>query len=72
MEKSPDDPSQRSFMGKVKAFEKMDHIARTQRVLELQEAQIARVSYLAHFYTSYTNHLIYRVNVKTQNQMLRC
>lgn len=45
MEKSPDDPSQRSFMGKVKAFEKMDHIARTQRVLELQEAQIARVSY---------------------------
>lgn len=43
MEKSPDDPSQRTFMGKVKAFEQMDHIARTQRVLELQEAQNARV-----------------------------
>ncbi|KAI7797996.1 putative tight junction protein ZO-2-like, partial [Triplophysa rosa] len=43
VEKSPDDPSQRSFMGKVKAFEQMDHIARSQRVLELQEAQIARV-----------------------------
>ncbi|XP_056585623.1 tight junction protein ZO-2 isoform X2 [Triplophysa dalaica] len=43
VEKSPDDPSRRSFMGKVKAFEQMDHIARSQRVLELQEAQIARV-----------------------------
>ncbi|XP_073724179.1 tight junction protein ZO-2b isoform X2 [Misgurnus anguillicaudatus] len=43
MEKSPDDPSKRSFMGKVKAFEQMDHIARSQRVMELQEAQNARV-----------------------------
>lgn len=30
-------------MGKVKAFEQMDHIARSQRVMELQEAQNARV-----------------------------
>lgn len=40
---SPEDPSQKSVLGKVKAFEKMDHFARTQRVLELQEAQSARV-----------------------------
>ncbi|XP_073675968.1 tight junction protein ZO-2b [Garra rufa] len=40
---SPDDPSQRSFLGKVKAFEQMDHVARTQRVMEIQEAQNARV-----------------------------
>ncbi|KAK7136209.1 hypothetical protein R3I94_014758 [Phoxinus phoxinus] len=39
----PDDPSQRSFRGKVKAFEQMDHFARNQRVLEIQEAQNARV-----------------------------
>ncbi|XP_051964057.1 tight junction protein ZO-2-like [Xyrauchen texanus] len=43
LEKSPDDPSQRSFLGKVKAFEKMDHFARAQRVLELHEAQNARM-----------------------------
>uniref|UniRef100_A0A672N8J6 Tight junction protein ZO-2-like n=1 Tax=Sinocyclocheilus grahami TaxID=75366 RepID=A0A672N8J6_SINGR len=43
LEDSPDDPSQRSFLGKVKAFEKMDHLARTQRVLEIQEAQNARM-----------------------------
>lgn len=40
---NPDDPSQQSFMGKVRAFEKMDHFARAQRMLELQEAQNARV-----------------------------
>ncbi|XP_067270384.1 tight junction protein ZO-2-like isoform X4 [Pseudorasbora parva] len=40
---NPDDPSQRSFRGKVKAFEQMDHFARTQRVLEIQEAQNARL-----------------------------
>ncbi|XP_048847783.1 tight junction protein ZO-2-like isoform X5 [Brienomyrus brachyistius] len=40
---SPEDPSQKSFLGKVKAFEKMDHFARTQRMLELQEAQNARL-----------------------------
>ncbi|MFT7817439.1 tight junction protein ZO-2-like isoform X1 [Arapaima gigas] len=45
-EESQEDPSQQSFMGKVKAFEKMDNLARTQRMLELQEAQNARVSHL--------------------------
>ncbi|XP_066500647.1 tight junction protein ZO-2-like isoform X3 [Hoplias malabaricus] len=40
---SPEDPSHRSFMGKVRAFEKMDNFARAQRVLELQEAQNARL-----------------------------
>lgn len=44
LENSPNDPSQRSFLGKVKAFEQMDHLARTQRVMEIQEAQNARVS----------------------------
>lgn len=43
---NPEDPSQQSFMGKVRAFEKMDHFARAQRMLELQEAQNARVSVL--------------------------
>ncbi|KAM3874511.1 tight junction protein ZO-2a isoform 2-T2 [Diretmus argenteus] len=38
-----DDPASRSFMGKVKAFEKMDHLARAQRMLELQEAEHARL-----------------------------
>uniref|UniRef100_A0A3B3SH92 Tight junction protein 2a (zona occludens 2) n=1 Tax=Paramormyrops kingsleyae TaxID=1676925 RepID=A0A3B3SH92_9TELE len=38
------DPSQKSFLGKVKTFEKLDHLARAQRMLELQEAQNARVS----------------------------
>ncbi|XP_044219447.1 tight junction protein ZO-2-like isoform X2 [Thunnus albacares] len=38
-----EDPSMRSFMGKIKAFEKMDHFARAQRILELQEAQNARL-----------------------------
>uniref|UniRef100_A0A672Z6U0 Tight junction protein ZO-2-like n=1 Tax=Sphaeramia orbicularis TaxID=375764 RepID=A0A672Z6U0_9TELE len=37
------DPSMKSFLGKIKAFEKMDHFARAQRILELQEAQNARV-----------------------------
>ncbi|KAF5894794.1 tight junction protein ZO-2 isoform X1, partial [Clarias magur] len=37
-----EDPASRSFLGKVKAFEKMDHLARTQRMLELQEAENAR------------------------------
>uniref|UniRef100_A0AAR2LBN7 Tight junction protein 2b (zona occludens 2) n=1 Tax=Pygocentrus nattereri TaxID=42514 RepID=A0AAR2LBN7_PYGNA len=40
---SPEDPSQKSFLGKVRAFEKMDHFARAQRMLELQEAQNARL-----------------------------
>ncbi|KAK2823811.1 hypothetical protein Q7C36_020411 [Tachysurus vachellii] len=38
-----EDPASRSFLGKVKAFEKMDHLARTQRMLELQEAEHARL-----------------------------
>ncbi|XP_070690491.1 tight junction protein ZO-2-like [Pempheris klunzingeri] len=43
-EDSPaEDPSTRSFLGKIKAFEKMDHFARAQRVLEMQEAQNARL-----------------------------
>ncbi|KAI1900059.1 hypothetical protein AGOR_G00046120 [Albula goreensis] len=42
-EESPEDPSQKSFLGKVKAFERMDYFARAQRMLELQEAQNARL-----------------------------
>lgn len=42
-ERSPEDPSQKSFLGKLKAFEKMDQFARAQRVLEIQQAQDARV-----------------------------
>lgn len=38
-----EDPAGRSFMGKVKAFEQMDHLARAQRMLELQEAEHARL-----------------------------
>ncbi|XP_031414149.1 tight junction protein ZO-2a [Clupea harengus] len=37
------DPASRSFIGKVKAFEKMDHQARTQRIQELKEAENARM-----------------------------
>ncbi|KAJ3605490.1 hypothetical protein NHX12_027536 [Muraenolepis orangiensis] len=38
-----EDPASRSFMGKVKAFEKMEHLAKAQRILELQEAENARL-----------------------------
>ncbi|XP_068995437.1 tight junction protein ZO-2-like isoform X2 [Embiotoca jacksoni] len=38
-----EDPSTRSFLGKIKAFEKMDHLAQAQKMLELQEAQNARL-----------------------------
>lgn len=38
-----EDPAMKSFLGKIKAFEKMDHFARVQRMLEVQEAQNARV-----------------------------
>ncbi|KAM9394009.1 tight junction protein 2-like [Pholidichthys leucotaenia] len=41
-ESAEEDPSTKSFLGKIKAFEKMDHFARAQRVLELQEAQKSR------------------------------
>ncbi|GAA6072273.1 tight junction protein ZO-2 isoform X1, partial [Tachysurus ichikawai] len=42
-EKSPEDPSKKSFLGKLKAFEKMDQFARAQRLVELQQAQEARL-----------------------------
>ncbi|XP_030004486.1 tight junction protein ZO-2a isoform X3 [Sphaeramia orbicularis] len=43
-----EDPANKSFLGKkpgeqIKAFEKMDHLARAQRLLELQEAESARL-----------------------------
>uniref|UniRef100_A0A8C6WZS3 Tight junction protein 2a (zona occludens 2) n=1 Tax=Neogobius melanostomus TaxID=47308 RepID=A0A8C6WZS3_9GOBI len=38
-----EDPAAKSFLGKIKAFEKMDHLARAQRILELQEAENARL-----------------------------
>uniref|UniRef100_A0A8C7P7K9 Tight junction protein 2 n=1 Tax=Oncorhynchus mykiss TaxID=8022 RepID=A0A8C7P7K9_ONCMY len=57
---SPEDPSLKSFLGKIKAFEKMDHFARTQRMLELQEAQNARLE-IAQKHPD-----IYAVPVKTQ------
>ncbi|XP_038589125.1 tight junction protein ZO-2a isoform X2 [Micropterus salmoides] len=38
-----EDPAATSFLGKIKAFEKMDHLARAQRLLELQEAENARL-----------------------------
>lgn len=38
-----EDPANRSFLGKVKAFEQMDHLARAKRMLELQEAEQARL-----------------------------
>uniref|UniRef100_A0A3P9K9L2 Tight junction protein 2a (zona occludens 2) n=1 Tax=Oryzias latipes TaxID=8090 RepID=A0A3P9K9L2_ORYLA len=43
-----EDPATKSFLGKrmgeqIKAFEKMDHLARAQRLLELQEAENARL-----------------------------
>ncbi|XP_044029336.1 tight junction protein ZO-2a isoform X5 [Siniperca chuatsi] len=41
--KEEEDPANKSFLGKIKAFEKMDHLARAQRVLELQEAESARL-----------------------------
>ncbi|KAM6902727.1 tight junction protein ZO-2a isoform 3-T3 [Xenentodon cancila] len=38
-----EDPANKSFLGKIKAFEKMDHLARAHRLLELQEAESARL-----------------------------
>ncbi|XP_070759748.1 tight junction protein ZO-2b isoform X1 [Enoplosus armatus] len=38
-----EDPSTKSLLGKIKAFEKMDHFARVRRMLEVQEAQNARL-----------------------------
>ncbi|XP_045551278.1 tight junction protein ZO-2b isoform X2 [Salmo salar] len=59
-EENPEDPSLRSFLGKVKAFEKMDHFARAQRMLELQEAHNARLE-IAQKHPD-----IYAVPLKTQ------
>uniref|UniRef100_A0A3B4D9A5 Tight junction protein 2a (zona occludens 2) n=1 Tax=Pygocentrus nattereri TaxID=42514 RepID=A0A3B4D9A5_PYGNA len=50
-----DDPANRSFMGKVKAFEQMDHLARAQRMLELQEAEHARFRTPLIFFSSSSN-----------------
>ncbi|XP_034027146.1 tight junction protein ZO-2-like isoform X1 [Thalassophryne amazonica] len=59
-DKSPvEDPSMRSFLGKIKAFEKLHHYARAQRLLELQEAQKAR------FESAQKHPDIYAVPVKT-------
>ncbi|XP_062870511.1 tight junction protein ZO-2a [Trichomycterus rosablanca] len=38
-----EDPANQSLLGKIKAFEKIDHLARAQRMLELQEAEFARL-----------------------------
>ncbi|CAL9683227.1 unnamed protein product [Knipowitschia caucasica] len=38
-----EDPDTKTFRGKIQAFEKMDHLARAQRLLELQEAENARL-----------------------------
>lgn len=43
VESTVEDPSMRSFLGKIKAFEKMDHFARARRILEVQQAQNAKV-----------------------------
>uniref|UniRef100_A0A8C1TD39 Tight junction protein 2a (zona occludens 2) n=1 Tax=Cyprinus carpio TaxID=7962 RepID=A0A8C1TD39_CYPCA len=54
-----DDPANRTFRGKVKAFEQMDHLARAKRMLELQEAEQARVCVSSHtHYTPATECLI--------------
>uniref|UniRef100_A0A1A8F3B9 Tight junction protein 2a (Zona occludens 2) n=2 Tax=Nothobranchius korthausae TaxID=1143690 RepID=A0A1A8F3B9_9TELE len=47
-DETEEDPANKSFLGKrmghqIKAFEKMDHLARAQRLLELQEAENARL-----------------------------
>lgn len=38
----------RSFLGKIKTFEKMDHFARARRILEMQQAQDAKVDPAQH------------------------
>uniref|UniRef100_A0A674NL29 Tight junction protein 2b (zona occludens 2) n=1 Tax=Takifugu rubripes TaxID=31033 RepID=A0A674NL29_TAKRU len=43
VESAVEDPSMRSFLGKIKAFEKMDHFARARRILEMQQAQNAKL-----------------------------
>ena len=41
-----EEPVTQTFLGKIQAFERMDLLARTQRIHELQEARKARVSYI--------------------------
>uniref|UniRef100_A0A9J7YUK7 Tight junction protein 2a (zona occludens 2) n=1 Tax=Cyprinus carpio carpio TaxID=630221 RepID=A0A9J7YUK7_CYPCA len=48
-----DDPASRTFRGKVKAFEQMDHLARAKRMLELQEAEQARVCASSHSHNTH-------------------
>lgn len=43
VESSMEDPCMSSFLGKIKAFEKMDHFARARRILEMQQAHNAKV-----------------------------
>uniref|UniRef100_H3CF95 Tight junction protein 2b (zona occludens 2) n=1 Tax=Tetraodon nigroviridis TaxID=99883 RepID=H3CF95_TETNG len=43
MESSVEDPSMSTFLGKIKAFERMDHFARARRILEMQQAQNAKL-----------------------------
>lgn len=38
-----DEPCSSSFLGKIKAFEKMHHLTQTHRLLEVQEAENAKV-----------------------------
>ncbi|XP_016314359.1 tight junction protein ZO-2-like isoform X1 [Sinocyclocheilus anshuiensis] len=47
------DPASRTFWGKVKAFEQMDHLARAKRMLELQEAERARVCASSHSHNTH-------------------
>ncbi|XP_028312276.1 tight junction protein ZO-2-like isoform X2 [Gouania willdenowi] len=54
-----DDPCLTSFLRRIKAFEKMDNLSRAQRVLQLQEAQSARVEVVQ------KNSDIYAVPLKT-------
>ncbi|XP_041104511.1 tight junction protein ZO-2-like isoform X1 [Polyodon spathula] len=60
-EDSAHDPAVKSVLGKVKAFEKMDHKARAQRIQELQEAQNARLE------ITQKHPDIYAVPIKLQN-----
>lgn len=78
-----EDPANKSLLGKIKAFEKMDHLARAQRMLELQEAEFARVCVfhtLTHasihcffffFFSFFCRHTFsYRIYKKMNNKLL--
>lgn len=73
-EDSPvEDPSMKSFLGKIKAFEKMDHFARAQRILEVQEAQNARVGVAQCFHWSSVVSwgVLHTIQVRDLNQFCR-